>query len=85
LLKPHINKKFKNNTALLALILILIAMGTGAFIEIIEFNAVVFLGAAERVGDYFNNTLDLVFNLIGSIIACFFIIYHHKKETKTIS
>lgn len=80
LFKPHLSTKIKNNVVLLSLILILIAMGTGAFVELIEFSAVVFLGAAERVGDYFNNALDLVFNLVGSIIACFFIVHYHRKE-----
>ena len=58
------------------------AMGVGAFNEILELIAVVFLGAAEQVGDYFNNALDLFFNLIGSTIACFFIIHYHKKHIK---
>jgi len=45
--------------------------------------AVVFIGAQETVGDYFNNTLDLVFNMIGAVIACFFIFpYHRKRQAK---
>ncbi|MEM2916287.1 MAG: DUF2238 domain-containing protein [Candidatus Woesearchaeota archaeon] len=61
------------------LMLILIAMGIGALNEIVEFFAVVFLGAGRAVGDYFNNQLDLVYNLIGSIIVSFFL-YHHQKK-----
>ncbi len=82
MIKPHLDTKIRNNKFVLALILILIAMGIGAFNEILEFFAVIFLGAAERVGDYFNNAWDLVFNLIGSITACFIILYHHKKLRK---
>ncbi len=82
LFKPHLSKKIKYNMFLLSLVIILIAMGVGAFIEVLEFGAVVFLGAAKQVGDYFNNALDLFFNLVGSIIACFFIIHYHKKQIK---
>jgi hypothetical protein len=49
----------------------------------LEFTAVVFLGAQESVGNYLNNALDLVFNLLGSIIAVFFIFpYHRKRQSK---
>ncbi len=77
---PHLDKKIKHNVILLSLILILITMGIGTFNEIIELTAVVFLGATKQVGDYLNNALDLLFNLFGSIIACFFIIRYHKKN-----
>lgn len=77
---PHLDKKINHNAVLLSLILISVAMGIGAFNEVLEFGAVVFLGAAKQVGDYINNALDLVFNLFGSIIACFFIIRYHKRK-----
>ena len=77
---PHLDKKINHNAILLSLILVSIAMGIGAFNEILELGAVVFLGAAKQVGDYINNALDLVFNLGGSIIACFFIIKYHKRK-----
>ncbi len=77
---PYLDKKINHNTVLLSLILVSITMGIGAFNEILELGAVVFLGAAERVGDYINNALDLVFNLCGSIIACLFIIRHHRRK-----
>lgn len=80
LIHPHLNKKINHNPFLLSLILVSIAMGIGAFNEILELGAVVFLGAAKQVGDYINNALDLVFNLGGSIIACFFIIKYHKGK-----
>jgi len=84
IIKPHIDKKIKYNRLLLSLILILMAMGFGAFIEVLEFGAVIFFGAAKQVGDYFNNTLDLLFNLIGSAAACFFIHPYHKKQRKNV-
>jgi uncharacterized membrane protein YjdF len=82
MLKPHLSTRIKNNKFLLALILILMALGIGAIIEVLEFGAVIFLGAAEQVGDYFNNAWDLVFNLTGSIIACFFILYYHGEKLR---
>lgn len=72
--------KIKHHPALFSLLLILIALGIGALNEILEFGAVVFLDAQEAVGDYFNNAADLVFNLIGSVIAVIFIHPYHKKR-----
>lgn len=80
LLRPHLDVKIKHNYFLLALLLISITMGFGAFNEILELGAVLFLGAAEQVGDYFNNAFDLVFNLLGSIVACVIILEHHAKQ-----
>ena len=82
LLNPHLDKKIKHNKILLSLIIILIASGIGAFNEIIEFFAVVFFNAAKGVGGYFNNALDLVFNLIGAIIASFIITKYHSVRIK---
>lgn len=58
--------------------LVLIVMGVGAMNEVLEFSAVMFLGVAERVGDYYNNATDLVFNLFGGIFSCFFIYFSNK-------
>ena len=82
LLKPHLDKKLDHNSFLLGLLLVLITMGLGAFNEILEFGAVIFLGAAKQVGNYFNNALDLVFNLIGSSLAVIRIIIYHKRLYK---
>lgn len=46
----------------------LASMGVSALNEIIEFSAVVFFNS-EGVGGYYNNSLDLVFNLIGILAA----------------
>ena len=78
-LSPYLDKKIHYNPFLLALILVLIAMGAGALNEVIELGAVLFVGAAEGVGDYMNNALDMFFNLIGASIASIFILGYHKK------
>lgn len=49
--------------------LILMAMGAGSLNEIMEFIAVLAFDAADKVGDYDNNARDLVFNLLGSLLA----------------
>lgn len=78
-LKKYVSKK--DRTALL-IFSVLAAMGIGVLNEIIEFAMVVFAGAAEAVGDYHNNALDLVFNLIGSIIAAFYMRYKDNPAKK---
>tara|TARA_Y100000310_G_scaffold130047_1_gene129221 strand:- start:5004 stop:5591 length:588 start_codon:yes stop_codon:yes gene_type:complete len=80
LLRPHLDKKIKHNPLLLSLILISISTGVAAYVEILELIAVLTLGASKQIGDYLNNALDLVFNLLGSIMASFFIIKYHKKK-----
>lgn len=80
IISPHLDLKIKHHPALFSLLLILIAFGIGALNEILELGAVVFLNAQEAVGDYLNNAVDLVFNLIGSVIAVFFIHPYHKKR-----
>lgn len=59
----------KANKFLIYLITVLAGSSIGAVNEIIEFSTVVFFDAGEAVGEYTNNALDLVFNLIGAIIA----------------
>lgn len=68
IIKPYLRRRLKKSLWLF-LMLILVAMGVGAFIEVFEFVGVLLLPSND-VGDYFNNALDLVFNLIGSIAAC---------------
>ena len=79
-LKPYLVHRIEHHPIVLSLILVLIALGIGAANEILEFVAVVFLGAQEAVGNYFNNALDLVFNMFGSIVAVLFIYTYHKKQ-----
>lgn len=80
LLYPHLNDRIKFNGFFLSLLLIFITTGIGALNEIFELSAVIFLNAGQQVGDYMNNAFDLVFNLLGSITACFFLIYSYKKN-----
>lgn len=79
LIRPYLDTRIKHHPLVLSIILILTASGFGAVNEVLEFAAVIFLGAAQQVGDYFNNAWDLVFNLMGSTIACFFINPYHKR------
>lgn len=67
------NKKIANKTMLL--IVFLAGIGIGAINEIIEFLTVALFNA-KGVGDYFNNSLDLIFNSIGAILA---VLYSRKN------
>lgn len=82
LIRPYLDLRIKHHPLVLSIILILTASGFGAINEVLEFAAVIFLGAAQAVGDYYNNAWDLVFNLLGTIAACFFIHPYHKKQLK---
>lgn len=62
--KPYIKKE----NFLMLLIVVLAVTGVGALNEIFELGAVVFTGSTG-VGGYYNNALDLIFNLIGAIIG----------------
>lgn len=57
----------------LAVFAILASVGVGMLNEVIEFGMVLFAGAADAVGGYYNTALDLVFNLIGAIIGVWFV------------
>jgi uncharacterized membrane protein YjdF len=48
---------------------ILAATGIGMLNEIVEFGMVVFAGAADAVGGYYNTALDMVFNLVGAVVG----------------
>ncbi len=63
----HISKE-KANPLAICLITALASMGVSAMNEIIEFSAVVVFNSTG-VGGYYNNALDLVFNLAGVIPA----------------
>jgi hypothetical protein len=80
LISPYINYKIKKDWFYLSSLLILIALGIGVLNEIIELLAVLFLNASETVGGYMNNAMDLVFNLIGSVIASIYIWFHYEKD-----
>ena len=73
LLKPLLKINPKKWFAL-SLIVVMAGLGFGALNEIIEFFAVVIMPETGVEG-YINSSLDLVFNLIGAIIAMSYIIF----------
>lgn len=56
-------------------IVVLMAAGIGSINEIIELLVVIF-ASTSGVGNYFNNALDLIFNLIGAISSAVVILLH---------
>lgn len=79
LLYPHLDQKLYHHPLLLSLLLVLVASGIGAINEILELGAVLYLNAGPDVGDYLNNAFDLLFNLLGAIFACAFIMWRRTK------
>ena len=61
--------KIRTKTAFV--LIFLGGIGIGAINEIIEFSTVALFNA-KGVGDYFNNSLDLIFNSLGALIAAFY-------------
>ena len=73
---PYLNKQFIESPLRLAFLFVVFTLGIGAIVEIIEFLGVIFLHA-QGVGDYTNNAIDQLFNIVGSILATL-IIYFKK-------
>jgi putative membrane protein len=71
LLKPLLREDLKKWTAL-SIVVVMAGLGVGALNEIVEFAATV-LVPETGVGGYINTSLDLVADLIGAIIALFYI------------
>ena len=82
ILVNHIDREIKHHFIPIILLLVTIASGLGAYNELLELIAVVFFGAAEAVGDYMNNALDLFYNFIGSFIAAIVIYFYQLKLSK---
>jgi hypothetical protein len=78
LFEKYLTKALKQNKPLFFSTLVIITLGIGAFYEIIELFAVAFFDAGSKVGTYFNNALDLVFNFIGASIAATYLIKKSK-------
>ncbi len=72
ILKAHINFKAKGKVAL-GIVVIMAGLGVGAINEIIEFTATVIV-PETGVGGYINNSLDLVADLLGALIAWAYIL-----------
>ena len=70
ILKSHFKP---NQERVLVIFAILAASGVGLLNEVLEFGMVIFAGAAEAVGGYYNTALDLVFNVIGAIIGTLYV------------
>lgn len=71
--------KDKKKSLLVGFIVLMIGVGLGAFVEMVEFLATV-LFQSTIVGDYFNNAADLVANFSGALIAVIFSVWHHKNK-----
>lgn len=61
--------KFKKIDLTVKILIIMIALGISGINEIIEFGMVIWADAAEAVGGYYNTLMDMVMNLLGSIIG----------------
>lgn len=73
LLRPYLTAHIPK--ARLAILLIMIGLGVGALNEIIEFVATV-LVPDTNVGGYVNSMMDLVYDLLGAVIACIYCLRH---------
>ncbi len=73
LLKPLLQFEAKKNWGKISILIVMAATGAGALNEVIEFTATV-IAPESGVGGYYNNALDLVFNLIGALIALIIIL-----------
>jgi len=68
LLRPFLKKPDSPPRGGLAFLVVLAGLGFGAINEIVEFSSTVVL-AKTGVGDYVNNALDLVADLLGALLA----------------
>lgn len=71
LIKPLLKPNLKKWTAI-SIVVVMAGLGVGAVNEIVEFITTFFV-AETGVGGYVNNSLDLVADLIGAILAMIFI------------
>ena len=76
LLAMYIDPAIRRRYPIFAILLILMAIGMGTVVELVEFLAVVLFGVTDKVGDYFNNTLDLFFNTLGASLATVVIYFY---------
>lgn len=83
LLIDFVDERIKRNYFSLYLMLVFMAIGISSLVELVELFAVVFLGASEQVGGYFNNALDLLFNTLGSILACTVVYLYRSRSPQS--
>ena len=81
ILQNHLSD-MKHHPVPFLFLLVTFASGLGAYNEIIEFGMVVFLGMGAQIGDYYNNTLDLVCNFNGAVAASvgMYLWYYRRDE-----
>ncbi len=79
LLRPYLSEKV--NWSVVYFLIVLGGTGFGALNEVLEFMAVAFF-SQTGVGGYFNTALDLVFNLLGAIVATIFIHCYYRPRIK---
>lgn len=72
LLKPLLKKGEKLGWVRLGIVVVMAGLGVGAFNEIVEFTLTVIL-PETGVGGYINTSLDLVADLIGALLALWYI------------
>jgi uncharacterized membrane protein YjdF len=81
LLNKAIEQEVRKRYWIFALLLVFTSIGLGTIVELVEFFAVLVFGVTEKVGDYFNNTLDLLFNTLGATLATIVLyFYHHRPD-----
>lgn len=78
LLRPYLRERI-DRWGTLSFLIVLMGSGFGAVNEIIEFIAVLAM-PETGVGGYENTLLDLVFNLIGGILAVFWLACQRKRD-----
>lgn len=79
LLSNYIDQKIKQKYFIFAFILMLMAMGVGTIVELLELCAVLFFNAARQVGDYYNNAFDLYYNTVGAALGTIFIYFYRER------
>ena len=70
LLKPYVKEGF--NPITIGILVVMAGSGFGAINEVIEFIATISL-PETNVGGYYNTSLDMVFNLLGGLLALVYI------------
>lgn len=61
---------------------VLVACGAGALVEIVEFSSTIVF-PTTNVGDYGNNMLDLVANLVGALVAAVLLSWRSRRHAAT--
>jgi VanZ family protein len=79
LIFPYLHERIFSKKIYLLVLLLLISLGIGSINENIEFSAYVFL-KTTGVGGYYNNATDLVFNLVGALMGCVFVLFFLLKK-----